>query len=550
VSSPPIARGPAFRFAALVLGMLAVFRALDVAVARLVRLPASSYEEATFLDNLVLRWWHLVTTRIPWWLSVAGLAVFAVAAVIDARRFGGAGRRRVFTLFAGWNAIEDGASLRLWVMSVTGVAAWALSSYANNLYVDQMHVAERVIVIGLWLMIAWRPVFVFPFVLVAVAVAGQFVVPLGFFSWTEMDVVLRFPVLFGAWWVVRTLTGERRSDLLIFGWCCLLATTYWTSGLGKLRVGWLTHPHLDLLFLGATANGWLSFLDPATVQHAAVILSHLAWPLMLLTLVLECGALIMLFRRWSLVGFLSLAIIFHLGVFAITGIFFWKWILCDAFLLTYLLRGQQVERLAIFTPTSLAVSVAAIVAGPLWVSSVNLTWFDTPLTYSIRFEGVDTLGAAHELPAGFFRPFTEALVLQTFPYLTPNAQLTQAMGVTMDRQLAESLEASRSAEEVLALEATAARRVDPAASAAFDEFVSRYAAHARCGADRDPPVLRVLGAPRHLWTFPLQESLPCGVALGSVRVFELTSFYDGTSVRLMRRQLLRTIDARGRRRSK
>jgi hypothetical protein len=349
---------------------------------------------------------------------------------------------------------------------------------------------------------------------------------------------------------VRALINERRSDLFIFGWCCLLATTYWTSGLGKLRVEWFTHSHLDLLLLGANANGWLSFVDPATVHRAAELLSHLAGPLMLLTLVLECGALIIAWRRWSLVGFLLLAIIFHLGAFAITGIFFWKWILCDAFLLAYLLRGQRLARLLIFTPAHLAVSVAAIFAGPLWVSSENLTWFDTPLTYSIRLEGVDTLGTTHELPAGFFRPYTDALVLGTFPYLAPNAQLTQAMGVTKDRQLAESLEAARSAAEVLALEATAgARRVDPAGSAAFDEFVSRHAARARCRADREPSILRVFGAPRHLWTFPLQESLPCRVALVSVRVFELTSFFDGTSTRLIRRQLLRTIDVRGRQRT-
>jgi hypothetical protein len=533
---------PTLAFAGTFLGVLVAFRALDVLVARLGQLPASAYAESLFLDDLIGRWAHLITSRAPSWLPVAVVGVVVAAIVVDARRLGGAGRRRLAALFGGWNELDEGNALRWLVLGVTGVATWALSCYARNLYLDQLHVADRLVIVVLWVAIAWRPIFALPFAVAATAVAGQFVVPLGFISWTEMGVVLRFPVLVAAFWIVRTVTRRRQSDVFVFAWCCLLAATYWTSGLGKLRVGWLTHPHVHLLLLGAYANGWLSSLDPKTVERAARVIASLAWPLMLFTLVVECGSLVMLWRRWVLVGFFVLAGVFHLGAFAMTGIFFWKWILIDAMLLVYLLRGRRLTRMPIFTGERFAMSVVAILASPVWVPSENLTWFDTPLTYSLEFQGIDARGAVHALPAGFFRPYSEAIVLGASGATPPHPKLTRGMGVTMDRTLASVLESARSADAVFAIErARGIVRADSAASAAFDDFVGTYAANARCATERDPLLLRVIGVPRHLWTLPLDAALPCDVRLERVRVVERTTFFDGTALRVVRRIPLREI---------
>lgn len=551
MSRVPPGSPPSLAFFGSVLALLAAFRALDIGVARLARLPAAAYEEAVFVDNLLARWWQHGVERVPWWLAATVVALCGVVAIADVRRHGGALRRRMATLGAGWEVIDEGGALRLLVLGITGLSAWALSCYGVNLYFNQLHLAERVLVVALWLAIAWHPLFAIPFALVAGAVAGQFTVPLGFISWTEMGVLLKFPLLFVAFWVVRAATGDRRSDVFLFAWCCLLATTYWTSGLGKLRMEWFTHPHLSLLLWGAYANGWLSILATEVVARAAEVLDQFARPLMFVTLALECGALLLLWRRWSLVGFLALAIAFHLGVVAVTGIFFWKWMAADAFLLTYLLHRRRLARLGVFTPARFALSVALIVASPIWMRAENLTWLDTPLTYTLRFEGVDARGVVYALPAAFFRPYTEAIVLGTFAGVSPHVQITRAMGVTTDRRLAESLEAARSPAEIFAIEASAGTmRFDPATSARFDDFVARYAANATCTARRDPLALRIAGVPRHLWTFPLDATLPCDVAIATVRVFELTVFVNGGAQQVIRKRLLRAVDVTAHRHSR
>jgi hypothetical protein len=330
--------------------------------------------------------------------------------------------------------------------------------------------------------------------------------------------------------------------VLVFAWCCLLASAYWTSGLGKLRIGWLSHPHLHLLLLGAYANGWLAFLDPSAIERAARAVASVASGLMVFTLVVECGSPLILWRRWSLIAFSVLASVFHVGVFAMTGIFLWKWVLVHAMVIAFVFRIHRRGGLRVFGPASFALSVLVIFASPLWAPSANVTWFDTPLTYVLEFEALDARGASHVLPAGFFRPYSDAIVLGPGGATPPHPKLTRGMGVTMDRSIAEALEAAPSPEAVFALEQTHGTvRADSAASAAFDDFVRAYASSARCASERDPLILRVAGAPRHLWTFPLDASIPCGVPLERVRVRERTMFFDGTALQAVRTVLLREI---------
>jgi hypothetical protein len=533
--NPASASRPRLAFAGRLVATLVLFRGIDIVIQRLGQRPIVSYNE-------VGRWWQIASSRVPWWVLALIVVAVGVSVLIDVRRFGGIGWSRVRALTSGWDAIDEGQSLRWLVVGITGVAAWALSCYSRNLFLDSWNLVDRLLIVALWAAIAWRPVFVFPFALAGAGMAGQFVIPLGFISWTEMGVVQRFPIFFGAFWIVTIMTRQRESDLFVFGWVCLLAATYWTSGLGKLRVGWLTHPHVHFLLLGAYANGWLAGVEPRVIERAARWIASMAYPLMAFTLIVECGSLVMLWRRWSLVGFFVLAAAFHLGAFAMTGIFFWKWMLVDAMLLIYLLRGRRLQRLAIFTPSLFALSVVAILASPLWVPSENLTWFDTPLTYVLELDAVDASGASHLLPAGFFRPYGDALVLGVAGATPPHAKLTRAMGVTMNRSLAEALETARSADSVLAIEkAWGTQPADTTASSALDDFVATYVANARCGRERDPLLLRVFGIPRHLWTFPLDAALPCTVPIERVRIVERTDYYDGERLRTIREILLREI---------
>lgn len=525
-------------FVGQVVASLVVFALLEQVILGLTRLPAAAYEQAFLGPEILSRAVGLLRTRVPAVALVGGVALVALAFLADGKFAGSAGRRRAWRILGGWSDAEDGTALRWLIVAACGIAALSLAAYPYNAYFDQAHLMDRVLLGALWGGIIWRPLFALPFAVVASAMGGQFQIPLRSYSWTEMELLVRIPILFGAFWIVRSLFGERRVDLFVFLLSCLIAATWWASGWGKVRVGWITHPHIDLLLLGAHANGWLGFLDGAAAVRIAHAVAAVRIPLMIFTLVVECGALFILWRRWSLPAFLVLTSMLHVGAFALTGIFFWKWILIDLAFLTFLLYGRRVQRLRIFSLGHFVLAVILILGSQAWVAARNLTWFDTPLTYSIRLEGVDTKGNVHVLPAGFFRPYAETFVLETFPYLTPYPQLTGPMGVTQSRRIANALLAAEEPQEIFGLERTlGASRYDSERSARFDQFVARWIKTVnRKG------VYALPAPPRHLWTFPLDAVWEGAPPIVRVNVDEITSFYSGTALREIRRRRLRTID--------
>ena len=532
---------PFVAFAGEVVASLVVYMLLERVLVGLGRLPPDAYERAFFSQEIVSRSVRLLRARVPLVMLAAGLAALALAVVAVARS---AERGRVLGIFSGWRELDEGVALRWLIGAATGIAVWTLAAYPYNAYFDRVHLADRLILVALWAALLWRPVFTLPFAAVASAIAHQFQIPLASYSWTEMELLVRIPIMLGAFWIVRSLVRDRRADTFVFLLCCLIAVTWWSSGWGKVRMGWITHPHIDFLLAGAYANGWLAFMDAGTVARMADIVAGLRIPLMVATLIVECGALFLLWRRWSLPLFLGLTSTFHLGAFALTGIFFWKWLLIDLSFLLFLFQGRRLTRLRIFSRAQFALAVVIILANGVWISARNLSWFDTPLTYVIRLEGVDADGGTHALPAGFFRPYSETFVLETFPYLSPYAQLTGPMGVTQSRETADALLAATAPEDIFALERTRARsRYDAERSARFDEFVARWMRASNRDGAREA-LLRI-SAPRHLWTFPVDADRDALGRILEVRVVEVTNYYDGRALREIRRRTLRTIDLRG-----
>ena len=116
-------------FAGTVAATMAVFRLLDIGIARLARIPSESYTQAFFLDDVALRAWRLASTRVPWWLAAIAAASLLLAFAADQRIAGGEGRRRCAALFTGWPSVDGGTALRWLVVAVSAVGAWALSCY-------------------------------------------------------------------------------------------------------------------------------------------------------------------------------------------------------------------------------------------------------------------------------------------------------------------------------------------------------------------------------------------------------------------------------------
>ena len=540
VSRAFVSRPVILRVAAL----LVFYQLLDGVLRSWSRLPEESYRRPLIVLELATRvigagWVGEMLESLG---SIRGLVLvvcvgglLAVASVRYPRFW-----RNYRALWHPWTALSDGGALRAVVGLIVFLATWLVATHDYNLFYDQGHALDRLILIALAALTYYRPVFVLPLVVMLLGVFHQFSYPLGNNpSWTELDLFLRALLLFVAVFTAYVVTGKRGAPTYFLLLCCLIASCYWGSGLGKLRLNWISHPHLDLLPLEAYANGWLAFLDPATIVSISQRVSVVTLPLMLFTLAVEWGAPLLLWRRSFTIAWLGGCIAFHLGIFAFTGMFFWKWMILEGALIGYFLR----QRGARFTRTHFVLSLILICGSPFWFKPVNLSWYDTRLTYVYRFAGEGESGTLYRLGPHDFTPYRDLFTLRPFSFLSPYPQLTGLWGITDDRDLAEKLVSLSTAEEVFALERDVGESAyDPGRTQVFEQFIRRFVgAH---NARRSKAFwLSGLKPPPHLWSHSEGDGFPVHESITKVVVdHQVTVLYSGRDLVDIRERRIREIE--------
>ena len=375
--------------------LLGLFVALDYVIARATHLSAQSYGRPYLFLELLARLGALKLS----------LALIVLAVLV---RYG--------RLLQPWGALEFGGRLRWFIVFLAALLAWPFSTYGYNFYFDQGHYADRALLVVLLALVWLRPVFIYPFVLLAYAVMWQLAEPvsIGGSVFAHKLQVLHVLNLFAAAFLLYAATGWNKTRDFLFLTCCLVAAAYWEAGLTKLKIDWLSYGHLYRLPLAAYAHGWLGFLDPEAVLGFARLLVWIDWPMRLIVLAIELGCLFFLWRRPLSAALLVAVVIFHAGVFALYGFLFWTWMLLDLALLVLLLRERRAERLGIYGRPQLLLSVLLIAAAAVWARPPQLGWFDTRLSYTYRFEAVGASGRHYPLPAQFFAPYEDAFTIAAF----------------------------------------------------------------------------------------------------------------------------------------
>jgi hypothetical protein len=437
--------------------------------------------------------------------------------------------------------------------------AWAGVGYAYNAWYGQAHTADRLLLALCAVLVWWRPAFVLPFLLVFWPIVHQFDAPsLGFSVLVaEFRPVAHVLTVFVAVLIVQTVRRGRSLTLFLFLTLCLVAADFWVPAWAKVRSGWISHGHLYFLLPNAYTHGWLAFLDDETISAIARTLSAADWPMRLGVLAIE-GSALALFASQRAARGLLLAFTALLGLFFLTlGYFFWKWMVLQLALWVMLFRASsqaaQQWRRELFAPGRLVVSMAAIAAAPYWTAPAALAWFDTPVANVIRYEAVGTSGAAFELPPAFFAPYESHIAMGLFAgELTPVPMLASSYGATGSRATADALLRARTPDDVVRLEQAALdghqEAAEPPFVATFEAFVQRTAEASnrrltRAGRWR---WLDALHPPPFLCTFAHGPAYRGQEPIAAVRLYHVSTFFDGTRYHRYRRIPLQTIQVTGR----
>ncbi len=444
-----------------------------------------------------------------------------------------------------WQVFQHGRSLRIFITTVAIILTWIYATYSVNLYYNQNHWFDRVLLIFLCIGVYWRPVVVFPFLLMAVAIISQFNYPLqiGFDRPTD-NLLLYTLLLFCGYFIFFALTEIRNPIGFVFLTICLIAGQYWYPGLGKLELNWFAHGNVYLILANAYTHGWLAFLPADTLSEMTIFFSQWDTIMVISTAIVEIGALFCLWRlnvlKFFIIGWIS----FHCGVFVLTGFFFWKWILLEIVFWAIFLRKQSPIVTPLFNWRYFAISVVLIAAIPYWAKPAKLAWYDTNLAYTYRLTALDSEDRQIDLPPPFFAPYAAHFVFGNFDYLTEKPQLVGPYGASQTASVTRALDAAQSAGDIFALEAGKKdKRLKLALIERFEDYIKTTAGNYSHRQNK-ALWLNWFQPPATFWSFAEKVPLTGNEQPVAIKITQVTSFFDGSAYQKIRERVIRKIDVR------
>lgn len=450
-----------------------------------------------------------------------------------------------------WSRWDDAKAYRNLIMVLVFIMGWAGSTFDYNMYLDRGHFVDRalLVVLALW---TWRSPLALPwFNLLAILLMHESMVPLGHddFDYRPMFEMLTIFSI-GVW--LSVFRWVQTKHVVFLALCCL-GSYYFAAGVAKWKYGpefsWLTENELSNLAVTSHTVGWLGFISDETFIRVASASAHMNKLNASYTLfIAEMGVILLMFLppRISRFYWLSAALL-HVGIYAFSGIFFWKWIVTDVAIYWFLSRGgEETHReiwkhkvLLLFGPALLYFSLDRVYFWP----QTGVAWYDSRVLEHYQLVGVDRDGGKHPIDPATITPFDPRMIQGDWGRITRERTLSRTYGTTNDYRMMKELNELEDESQLAAIE----RRYGRSAYSArwkerFDEFIQRYFHNTNRYGGRRHRWLAHIGRPDHIWISPPGPQYEFDKPLQSVEVHRQRIFYLGD--RIVRRpdQLLYTID--------
>lgn len=444
------------------------------------------------------------------WMWSAGVA--ALAAI---------GARWPQRVFGNWSTLDNGRVLRSLAVALLAFLTWVGGLYEFNYLSGELHLLDRLLLLGLAVASFYRPIFLTPFVVQSRVITAQFIEPFGSTSARNMDDLLVFALLaIAAAHLLFALIGRRETApvLLVIG--AAIATHYFVPGRTKLTTDWMATTELANLPLSSYTAGFLGHGDGAWARRASNVIRSIGWPVLAGTLLIELGSALAvthpkLMRLW-LIG----PILFHTALFALTGFWFLGWLILEIGVLIILLRPELREWVAQnATPARAGIALFVVVAGGSFLFHPhNLTWYDSPVSYGYRMEARGESGVVYQVPISAFAPFVQDLSFMRIK-LGPTDPASEGYGYVVSQDHYRALQAADSFEEVRALEGV----VEVSRLAPGRDFMLRFMEHANNGPQG---AWESLSPPDYFWTSSPDPQFDFQEPIETLNVLLVTSIHN------------------------
>lgn len=225
---------------------------------------------------------------------------------------------------------------------------------------------------------------------------------------------------------------------------------YFITALAKMLLGrrwysWVTENQIHHLAASAYSWGWARFLPWSTWRSVVRRVRRFEKPMQASAFSIELLAPLALLDWRLAVGFCVGWSIFHLGVFLLSGLLFWDWVVTNLALATLvlLLPSRVVD--GAFGVGSALLGLLFLALFPLrhklW-KPMPLGWFDSPLTQRIHWTVQGQSGASYGLYNDFMCPHERLYGKVHGCFLVPTKVMTYHLGEVFKPDLRDAIRAS------------------------------------------------------------------------------------------------------------
>ncbi|TWT57836.1 hypothetical protein KOR42_12030 [Thalassoglobus neptunius] len=344
-----------------------------------------------------------------------------------------------------WTDVPDFEPVRFVAIFISAFLTWKATTRDIDPVFGDTKSLERFIlvasVIGSW----WSP---------ACVLISAFLLTTPFALWEHhstlpMRVLLAvsaFLVTASSAWLFPTALFSD-SSILWFFILTIQISHYLITALAKIWLGpkwysWALENRIHHLAASAYSWGWGRFLPWRQWSRLIGFLKVTEKPMQISAFVIELLSPLALLHPFFGIGFCLAWSAFHLGVFAVSGLLFWDWILTDLAIAGALFMLPEATTAQVFSPFSVFISLIFMGLFPLrhklW-KPMPLGWWDTPFTQRMHWIAVGESGTRYGIYNNYMCPNERLYGKVHACFLAPVAGMTYHLGEVWKHDLRDAL---------------------------------------------------------------------------------------------------------------
>ena len=263
--------------------------------------------------------------------------------------------------------------------------------YNYNFYYDRLHLLDRLLLLCLFLISIRYNSFILLFVPTLFLIMSQFNIS-GHYCLVDKEMPINILIIISSFiqltafinfkkFQISNFFQENKNQILISMILIIIASSYYMSFFTKFFMDddlffWIKHNDLGNEFIMAINRGWITkYLNHDYIILMKSVITKYS-PILLLIVFLIQGSSLFINLNFKTTNIILVSyLFFHVMVFILTGIFFWKWILSIMVIIMVLNFTKQ----EIFYKkyNFRYITLIIVLLSPSFIHATKLGWLDT-----------------------------------------------------------------------------------------------------------------------------------------------------------------------------